>query len=347
LPVASAPLAGILEKAWDQLPPERHRALRARWLDRPDINPAEAPLLHALAPSGASTLGLAATLAAAPVLLLAVLCVWLWRRQQQGSRTELDRAARLTEVMDRSPALLFEMEQQANGSVVVRYASPEARRLFSIDIDDEALPVEAFLRTIFPEDHPAVLAAIQRSAALRIETEHAYRVMSPTGMRWVKSILRPCAGGNGEGMRWSGITVDISAQKQAELRTEEAERQLREITNNLPGVVFQFQRDLAGTYRLNFASAALGVLRGVRAEDFNRDDDAFLSSVHEEDRDRVRNALDYSAVTLEPLAVEYRVRMGDGHTEWMSNHSHPVRTREGTVIWTGYISNVKIGRAHV
>ncbi len=338
VPTAAAPLAGILEKAWDSLPAERHRALRARWLDPPKLANVTAPPLPAAAQAGKTLTWLALGMVTAVALLLAVL-LWRQRRRNILSDAQWQRAQRLSDVLDHSPGLLFEMEQNGNGNVVVRYASPEARQMFAIDIDGESLPLEAFLRTIATEDQPAVLAAIQHSAAHRVESEHVYRVLSPTGLRWVKTILRPHVRERGK-LRWSGITVDIGAQKQAELRAEEAQHQLQEITNKLPGVVYQIQRDLAGDYQLNFASAAISNVRGVRIEDFNRDGDAFFNSVHEEDRDRLRTLLDHSAMTLEPLATEYRVRMADGSIEWLSTTAHPIRRHDGVVVWNGYTSNV-------
>ncbi|MES2683931.1 MAG: PAS domain-containing protein [Pseudomonadota bacterium] len=332
---AAGPLAGILEKSWDLLPPERHRALRARWLDRPIVTAAiEAPLAIQLSPE----------IRLLTALLLLALLALIWRLYRQRSRPPSPpaaasaRAHRVERVMEQSPALVFEMEQGSKG-LVVRYASREARQLFAIDMDDDALPIEAFLRTIYPEDQPKVIAAVQRSAAQNIEAEQEYRVLSPQGLRWVKTILRPRPE-PGVAMLWSGVTLDITNQKLAEARAEQNDQRLREIADHVPGVAYQLQRDLAGVMKLNFASAALFATRGVRREDFNRDGDAFFNSVHEDDREAVRRMMDASAQTFEPLVMEYRVRMGDGRIEWMNDSATPVRGRDGVVMWNGYISNI-------
>ena len=340
VPGNAAPLATILEKAWDQLPPERHRALRARWLDRPQASDGSEPPLAAAIHHGNSAL-----LAALIVLLLICFLLGglLWRRRALPKAVGLDpalpRALRVEQVMEQSPALVFEMEQDLSGAVVVRYASREARELFAIEVDDEALPVETFMRTIYPEDQPKVIAAIRRSAAQNLEMSQEYRVLSPQGLRWVKSILRPRLQ-VGAAMLWSGVTIDITEQKQAEARVLQTEQRLREIADSLPGVAYQLQLDLSGELKLNYASASLFATRGVKPEDFNRDGDAFFSSIHDDDRSRVRQLIEASAASLEGLDFDYRVRMHDGHVEWLHNSAAPLRNRDGLVVWNGYISNI-------
>lgn len=340
VPTAVAPLAGILEKAWDSLPPERHRTLRARWLDRPVVASSSEPPLHTLAHAGASGWLLAIAALLIILLLLIAFLVWrLRRRRHGGALGEGQHDKDMDRLLEQSPALIFEMEQSPARGVVLRYVSHEVRRLFAIEIDEDHLPVEAFLRTVFPDDQARVVEVIQKSAAERREMDVEYRVLTSQGLRWVKTIFRPRQQG-GEDVVWSGVTLDISVQKRAELLAEQNAQRLREIADNVPGVVLQFQRDLAGTFMLNFASASLFAVRGTRPEDFNRGGEAFFSSVHDEDRTRLRELIEHSAASLDPLNAEYRVRMGDGHIEWMAISAVPSRARDGVVIWNAYISNV-------
>jgi len=341
VPAADAPLVGILEKAWDHLPVERHRALRARWLDRPVVTQGGGlPLQIEAGSSLAEDLLAVAVLI---VLLLSGLLGWQWHRGRRSkARDQILGARRMKDVervLEESPGLIFEMEQAESGGMVVRYASRAMRQLFAIEFEEQRLPMEVLLRTVYPEDQPHLVSAIQQSAAEQPELDLEFRILSPQGLRWVKSILRPRRE-DGVRMVWSGVIVDISTQKRAEAFAEQTEQRLREIADNVPGAVVQFQRDLAGNFRLNFASASLFAVRGVRPEDFNRSSDAFFSSVHDDDRARLRAAVEHSAVTLEPLSDEYRVRMADGHIEWMGVSAVPSQGRDGVVVWNGYLGNL-------
>lgn len=335
VPEAAAPLATILEKAWDHLPQQQHRALRARWLDEPVVVPALSVM-----PTQASSLIIKSLLA---VLLLAIaLILWmswrLWRHWWADDPPASSQALHVEQLMERSPGLVFELHQQASGAIVMRYASREARHLFAIELADETLPIDVFLRSIHREDQPEVQAAIRQSAERKQQTELEFRVAGPQGERWMKSIIRPF---NSEaGHIWSGVAIDISSQKNAEAHQELAERRLREVTDSVPGVVFELQRDAAGRYQLNYASAAIQSVRGVRPEDFNRDGDAFFSSVDERDVDALRERIDNSAKMLQVLDCEYRVRMPDGRSEWMHCTAQPKRQADEVVVWSGYVMNV-------
>ncbi len=342
VPQSAAPLAGILNTALQSLTASQHRALRARWIN-PQLAQVTPTTAFSLAPQDHLLPMLLLLAALLLIVLLLVLLVLLWRRMRglQATRQGLSVAGYGREkLLEQSPALLFEMQQGADGEVVVRYASREARRLFSIDLDDPTLPIAAFLRTIHADDQAWVIAAIQQSAVDRQQIEQEYRVLSPQGLRWVKSIIRPLPNTQGDTVAWSGITVDIGNQKRAEQEAERSQQRLRELADNVPGVMFQVQRDLGGSYRLNFASASLYLVRGVRPEDFNRGGDAFFDSVLDEDRGALLEALQQSAETLNPVAVEYRIHLPNGSIEWIAANAVPVRTADGAVIWTGHLSNI-------
>ncbi len=49
----------------------------------------------------------------------------------------------------------------------------------------------------------------------------------------------------------------------------------------------------------------------------------FEATVHPDDRDAVRLALEGSARTGEPVSVEYRIQAGDGRVRWISSHGRP------------------------
>ena len=51
--------------------------------------------------------------------------------------------------------------------------------------------------------------------------------------------------------------------------------------------------------------------------------DCFKESVHPDDWDFVRDALEQSSKTGEPLKLEYRIRFGDGTTRWIASHGRP------------------------
>ena len=329
VPAESAPLASLIERVWDEIPPEQHRQLRQRWLGEP-VEPVfprmPRPLLGVLA---------------ALLLILAAALGYWWRRpterSQQPGRRSQDRQRE--QLLEQGPAMLFEMEAQAQGLPRLRFASREAQRVFGVDMSQEGNAMQAFMRCILPEHHLAIEDVIRESAETLQRREVEYRINAADGLRWVKSLIQPYRNDQGV-LIWSGVTVDITAQKLAEAQSELAERRLREITDNIPGVVYQIERDINGLYRFNFASASMLAMRGMRPEEAAGDGETMFRTMHEEDRERIRAVVERSAQTLEPYDVEYRVRMPDGGIEWMHGVAIPMRLPSGATVWNGFTSNV-------
>jgi two-component system sensor histidine kinase/response regulator len=323
LPAAATPLASLLERAWDEIPAERHRALRQAWLGSEPLPPA---------PEWSSSARYPLALLAALLLLAAG---WYWRRRRAGKPGVLAPP----HPPGQGPGLLFELCEPAQGAPQLRYASRETRRYLGLDVDAAAPSLPAVLASIPAEDQALIADAIGecRPSLRRCEVE--FRVAGPEGLRWVKCAADPYRDSDGN-LIWNGVAVDITAQKLAEAQSERAERRLREITDNVPGVVFQLERDAQGGYRFNFASAPLQAVCGLRPQDVMRDGEAMFRSIDEQDRERVRAAVEHSALDLEPYEVEYRVRMADGRLEWLRANAVPLRLGNGSTVWDGYIGNV-------
>ncbi|TAJ53155.1 MAG: response regulator [Nevskiaceae bacterium] len=325
LSAAAAPLASLLEKAWSEIPPERHRALRQAWLGNE-------PLVPASEQDGYTSQLL--------ILLLATLLAgggyWWWRRLARPGVAE----AAAPYQAGQGPGMLFEVAEPAQGGPPqLRHASREARRYLGLETEVEPASLAALVSGIPAEDQALIGEAISACRPTLRRCEVEFRVAGAEGLRWVKCAADPYRDADGN-LVWSGVAVDVTAQKLAEAQSERAERRLREITDNVPGVVFQLERDAQGAYHFNFASAPLLAVCGLRPQDVSRDGEALFRSIYEEDRERVRSAVEHSALSLEPYEVEYRVRMPDGRLEWLRGDAVPLRLGNGSTVWNGYISNV-------
>ena len=328
LPASAAPLASLIERGWDEIPPDVHRSLRGRWLGQP-VTMTTLPERKLLAAGGVGLL-----------LLMMALFLHLRRPKERGGHPGRRTSDRLREQMlHDGPGMLFVMEAQPGGLPKLRFASHEAHRVFGVDLQKSVDGMQSFMAAILPEAHARIEQVIRESGVTMQRREVVYRVASEGGLRWLKSVIQPCLEDDGT-LAWIGVTIDISAQKLAEAQAEMAERRLREITDNIPGVVYQIERSSQGNYRFNFASASMLALRGLRPDDAVDDGEAMFRSMHEDDRDRVREVVERSSVSLEPYDVEYRVRMPDGRIEWMHGSANPVRLPDGGTLWNGFTSNV-------
>lgn len=80
---------------------------------------------------------------------------------------------------------------------------------------------------------------------------------------------------------------------------------------------------------------------GYRQDEFPRTLDAWVCSIHPDDRKRVMNAIQAHLKRRIPYAIEYRVRGKDGAYRWWSARGIATRTPKGKPVkWTGTITDI-------
>ena len=107
---------------------------------------------------------------------------------------------------------------------------PEAHALHGFEFKDVALSNQEWLATIHSDDRAATDAAIRnvlerRSSEIRME----FRVVLPSGeIRWIEALGKMEVGDDGAPLHMSGINLDITTRKRAELAARETESALRQ-----------------------------------------------------------------------------------------------------------------------
>ncbi|THF66327.1 EAL domain-containing protein [Pseudothauera nasutitermitis] len=131
---------------------------------------------------------------------------------------------------------------------------------------------------------------------------------------------------------------DLALQA-AEVAQRELRERLERITDNMPGVIFQYREWPDGHSCFPYASQGLRELFGVSPEAAAADGGVIFSAMHPEDRPRVIELLRESARDMQPRQVEYRVIL-DGVESWLSSHGTPRREADGSLLWHGYTHDV-------
>lgn len=141
-----------------------------------------------------------------------------------------------------------------------------------------------------------------------------------------------------------GTMVDITDIRDAEMRARENERRLHDVTRSLPAVVFQLRRAPDGTYTFPYIGGDTRPLFGV---DLSRPDEnqlGCLSQIHHEDMGTLREVIERSALTLEPVHAEFRSN-GDRGERWVRAVLAARREDDGAVVWSGYWVDASVERA--
>jgi PAS domain S-box-containing protein len=140
-----------------------------------------------------------------------------------------------------------------------------------------------------------------------------------------------------------GIIRDITERKRTERILLENEERLRGITQNLPGIIFQFYAKDNGEYGLNYISEPLGeFLEIIATVDMANMDflfSSFLSRIHEEDKERFLASIKTAVETKSSWNFEGRVATQSGKMIWIQGLSTPTR-HEDQLVFNGILLNI-------
>ena len=101
------------------------------------------------------------------------------------------------------------------------WANGKARSIFGFTAD-EPINMARFQGSVFPEDWPRVIDSISNAAKTGAPVDLEYRIKLDDGTdKWVVSRGRPILRGNENPERLVGLTMDVTAQRKAEVETKE------------------------------------------------------------------------------------------------------------------------------
>ncbi len=115
---------------------------------------------------------------------------------------------------------------------------------------------------------------------------------------------------------------------------------LENLSRDLPKIFFfQFQRFPGGRCSLPYASDAIAHVHGVQASEVQDNAAPLFTQVHPDDLGHLREAMKYSAQTLQVWHLDYRIILKQGE-RYLSGEASPSKQDDGSVIWHGFLADV-------
>ncbi|QIN60415.1 Sensor histidine kinase RcsC [Caballeronia sp. SBC1] len=189
--------------------------------------------------------------------------------------------------------------------------------------------------------HDLVGMSIAHGRREQVEIDFYNRDGAPRhGLFWTGAF----AAANGAMAGVVGTMVDITDIRDAEMRARENERRLHDVTRSLPAVVFQLRRANDGSYSFPYIGGDTRHLFGADLATLSNDQVAGLSLIHADDKHRVLDAIERSALTLEPVHTEFR-SVADKGRRWIRADLVAHREADGVVVWNGYWVDASVERA--
>jgi PAS domain S-box-containing protein len=211
-----------------------------------------------------------------------------------------------------------------------------AREIFGVGA--EALPSDAVVALVHPDDLAAFAAARDRALAPDTPDTFAetHRVVRPDGeVRWVRGQARAFFEGEGPGrrpVRAVGVVLDVTEQRAGEAALRESEERFRRTAETVPDVLFI----AAGDGRLRYVNPRFEEVTGVPAEDAVGAD-LWAEIVHPEDRAPAGPG----GAAPGPYELRHRLRTADGSYRWHLTRAQPVLDAGGRVeAWYGTSTDI-------
>lgn len=166
-----------------------------------------------------------------------------------------------------------------------------------------------------------------------------YRLIHKDGsIRWVLDrgvIIERDAIGNP--LKIIGTHTDITNSKQNEIELANRVRQFQSLSENIPGVIYEFVFRKDGSSGLNYISPAIEKIFGIHPDNFKN----YLEYIHPDDREIVIKKNQYCRETLFPFYVEARLVIPGLPVKWHSVHSsYSYQTSEGDIVFTGFMLDI-------
>ncbi len=136
------------------------------------------------------------------------------------------------------------------------------------------------------------------------------------------------------------ILFDITLRKNLETQLIRGHKFLEDLSNNIPGFIFQLQLFSDGRCCIPFASKGISKVLGISPAELIRDASPLLSIIHPEDSEILHSSLRESAQKLHDWYFEFRVVTSQHETRWIHTQSKPTQQNDGSILWNGYAADI-------
>jgi diguanylate cyclase (GGDEF)-like protein len=159
--------------------------------------------------------------------------------------------------------------------------------------------------------------------------------------KWISSRGRVVSrNADGKALRMIGTTTDITVMRALSEKLQQSIALLTNLTNEVPGLVFQQRLLPSGESFLSYASAGIADIYALEPQRGAVDEGLVHGIIFPEDLAAYRASLAASAASLTPWHLEYRVDLPGQGLRWRQGHARPQRLPDGSTIWHGFITDV-------
>jgi PAS domain S-box-containing protein len=224
----------------------------------------------------------------------------------------------------------------AFGATGFSYWSSGLFRVHGLDPGGKLPTVEEYLALVHPEDRAFMKRAIATMLEDHLAFDFTKRIVRPDGeIRQVRSVGVPVTQG-GLFQGFLGTEMDVTDQEQLSEERRRSEKELRDVIDTIPAIVWSALPDGSNTYVNR---------RFIEYSGLSPDQTAgsgWQAAIHPDDLERQLGKWMEAVATGKPHENEVRLRRSDGQYRWHLDRGVPLRDEAGsTVKWYGVATDIE------
>jgi diguanylate cyclase (GGDEF)-like protein/PAS domain S-box-containing protein len=222
------------------------------------------------------------------------------------------------------PGVVFQWHQSPGGERWFSYVSPRSRDYF--EIEPGILLENWRALDLHPDDREPFIESVEQAIHNKEDWNFEGRFILPgERIKWWQGTATSIDTGSDDIMA-VGVLFDITDSKEAELALQDSELRFRELAENIDEAFW-----LRNSDRIIYVSPAYERIWGYPREKLYEDPDYFISSIHPDDREWVKDeVMKNRSVEDAGFNHEYRIIRPDGEVRWVHARSFAVYDDDGT-----------------
>lgn len=133
---------------------------------------------------------------------------------------------------------------------------------------------------------------------------------------------------------------DITERIKANLMIEESQRQIKEVSESIPGAVYQFHYSADHRIAVNYISDGITSLMGLTPLEIYSDIDKALGQIETEHLNNLLSTLSEAHVHLTPWICYFQVSDQIGEKRWIRCNAIPKKVEHEATLWNGTMIDI-------
>jgi len=278
------------------------------------------------------------------------------RRTSQLRETEM----RLSRLADNVPGMIYQFQLNPDSTMSFPYVSSGCQQISEIESQEVYEDSRLLFTMVYPEDLLKLKEAITKSSQTLQNWESEWRIVTRSGQyKWLKGVSKPQLQPD-KSIIWDGCIVDITQRKQAEdalqklneelearveQRTTElrqAEARLKKLTDNVPGMIYEFCLHPDSTMLFPYVSSGCKEIFELEASYLEKPEsrDFIFSNIHPEELPNFQQSIATSAQTFNNWEYEWPISTPSGKQKWLKGIAKPELQSDDSIIWFGCVVDI-------